>query len=306
MMNLWKFLSAATIGAFIWMSFCSSALACVLVNSAGPGMIEYDPTEEIAKTQLFDVIIQNTCETNGSLSPRSIELWFEDDIEPAPFAKVGGVPFSLQRLNREVLETPIRPLSSPIRLDLSEAQRAVQIEAILTPERRAQTGVRQVSLKWRSADAFGAVFEETLDVLIGIRASSGLGLALNGGVFSETLNFDELEPGERMSTNVIAKAGQPYTISLSSTYGDKLRRVETCGMPLDPTSDPAETIQYTARLDGRRVRQGRSFSQNRSSRAQIARTVHDLTIEIDPNLRPDRKRAGRYCDILTLSIQPRN
>ncbi|WP_299329607.1 hypothetical protein [Parasphingopyxis sp.] len=282
-----------------------SAEACVAVTTPGPGTVDYDPTALSPTIRSFQVTVQENCNRGADAGRQPVQIWFTDDIEPQPYGEVGGVPFNINRRARNLLTTPVAPVATPFTFAFTPGSEVLDFEIAFAPGMSATSGIRQISINWSTVDEFGNIITGSLPFPVAIQLRPSFSIRIAGGGRTRDLNFGRLGAGDVRSLDLQARATHPFRIEMDSTYGERLRRARPCGIRVGPPRDAADFINYSASLNGRPISSSTPYIDLSPSGS---RTVNfpalPFRVRIDPALDPTSKRAGRYCDVITLSIHP--
>jgi hypothetical protein len=282
-----------------------SAFACVNVTTAGPGTRPYDATATTAVYNGFRVSFTDVCP--GVPGTRSVSVWFVDDVDTATPTVIGNVPFRIQSNNG------IRYSFGPGEIVSQTLDRTfsgsdfVNFNFWLSPGRDAMAATRQIHMYWRTTDTAGAPIEGEQLVTIGLSIVPVFSLTLSAGGTGGLLDFGSLHGGAQLTTNVDIRSSNAFSIRATSQYSGVMRRVTTCGETLAQTGDSAEMVGYSATLNGIPISITTAFIDTRGDGASV-RSLNNVpfAVRVDPALDSSTKRAGTYCDVITLRIEPFN
>ncbi|MGB5336904.1 MAG: hypothetical protein WBN07_14895, partial [Woeseiaceae bacterium] len=228
--------------------FPAAANACVSVLPISGTTIQYDPTASAPTLRQIQFQIIEQCNDNPN-DTVPVRLFFSDDIEPQPFAEVGGVPFDIVRQARSLLQTPIQPLQAPLTVPV-RGTATVQIDLVLSPGIVAVNGNRQLTVNFTTPSTGPDTEVRSQLFTIELQALPVLSLRLADGRQNARLDFGVLQAGAVRSTILETQASVPYSVTFESTYDEMMRMADPCGVPLPATDDPRLSISYRALLDG--------------------------------------------------------
>lgn len=283
----------------------AAANACVNAVAAQPGTQAYDAAAAANGQQSFDVTFVDVCPALPA--PRNVEVWFTDDVDPGAPRMIGGVPFDIRQGGVSYLFAPGERVSQPYALSFAPPSATRSFAFILYPGYDASAATRQIRMHWSTTDANGDPVENEQVLTLGLSIVPLFSLQMSGGGNGSMLDFGVLQPGARLSAQLNVRTSSAFTITATSQYSGALRRASPCGAPLGPAGEEAELVHYSATLNGRAIDEATPYADTNGDGASV-RSIDGLPVEvtIDPALDPRTKRAGSYCDVLTLSIAPLN
>lgn len=282
-----------------------SAFACVEVRADQPGTSAYDATSQSINYRGFLVHFAQSAAA-GCTFPRSVSVWFVDDVEIATPKMIGGVPFSLDLQGATYLFGPGEAVARTYDVSVV-GPTDVPINYSLQPGYDATAATRQIRMRWSTTDAAGAPIEGEQILTIGLSIVPVFSLTLSASGAGGLLDFGSLHGGAQLITNIDIRSSNAFSIRATSQYAGVMRRVTTCGETLAQTGDPAEMVGYSATLNGMPISITTAFIDTRGDGTSV-RSLYNVpfAVSVDPALDPTGKRAGTYCDVITLRIEPFN
>jgi hypothetical protein len=297
---------------WLWLFFLTilhspqaSAHECLQLTTSGPGVVNYNPSDDRANVQSFRLNIRAVCEFDNESYQEPIEIWFESNENPPDYSFIGQVPFDIRHRGRSVLKTPEKAVLQPLVTSAAPQADTIELDFILSPGYRGRDDVRTISLKWRPAGTSQPPAAMETPVTIGVLPSQVARIALSDSSGIGRMDFGRLSAGQARTLDFQTLASSNFRLTLNSDYGGVLRRAEPCGAVMPPPTDAADSISYTVYLDGRQISDGQNIliSQQASGR-RMTRQQHALEVRIDDGFSPATTRAGRYCDVLKLTVEP--
>ena len=299
------------------MALPQAAVACTAITLLQqPPTINYDPFSGLPQSVNFTIRLTNTCVPGELAGSRAVSVWFSDEIDGLRDKKIGGVPFDIKRNAESVLYTAA-DTQPPSSLDaLSFDQNSISIgykdfDYILTipADQAAQSAKKSVRLRYRYQNESGTfmagpLLEVTLN--LEVKPSFDLRLADSTGLTGE-IDFGTFN-GSDATRELQLRIGatMPFKISMQSTQGSVLRRTSTCGVALAPTSDRAEQIDYRAFLGTQALSTSLAFSQDQTTLKETGQRINLPLKILVPSFNPLERRAGQYCDVIKLTIEPKS
>lgn len=276
--------------------------ACVRAVVTNAGTISYDPTDRNPILRPFQVRLEQICDRGGRANA---EITFEDSIEAPPYSVIGGVPFAIVRRGSNLLGSPLEANPSRLLFDFNAAGEVFEFEVMLLPGFVAQSSTREIELVMAYFDETGTRVEQRIPVPISINARPAFSLRVAGGQAQGIVDFGQLSAGLSREIVLGATGTGRYRIEMSSQYNMALRRASPCGVDMPPPLDAADLVPYRAFLNGVGLEKERAVTGRQIAiGARVAEDPLTLAITIDPQLVVEKKRAGRYCDVITLTIRP--
>jgi hypothetical protein len=254
--------------------------------------------------------------TSAELYPeRDVHVWFSDEVDGPRNKTIGGVAFDVTREAVSFLYTasdsqpPIRKdvLSYNLNTDLG-GYRDYSYTLTLPANQAAETATKTLFLKYRYLIANGSEVESSLEVPLNlqVKPSFDLRLADSGGTTGEIDLGTFSGTTATHSLQLKIGANVPYKISMQSTQGGVLRRTTMCGIKMAETTDPAERISYSASLDSQVISPLDPLLRDQTTLAQSGLRISLPFSVTVPSFNPIERRAGQYCDVITLKIEPKS
>jgi len=280
----------------------STVHACVSAVVTNAGTISYDPTDRSPILRPFQVRLERACDRGGRVNA---EITFQDSIEAPPYSIIGGVPFAIVRRGSNLLGSPLEANPSRLQFDFNAAGEVFEFEVMLLPGFVAQSSAREIELVLTYIDETGTRVEQRVPVPISISARPAFSLRVAGGQAQGIIDFGQLNAGATREIVIGATATGRYRIEMTSQYDMVLRRASPCGVDMPAPLDTADFVAYRAFLNGVGLQQERAIAGREIAiGARVAEDPLTLSVTIDPQLAIEKKRAGRYCDVITLTIRP--
>ena len=298
------------------MALPQAAVACTAITlPQQPPTINYDPFSGLPQSVNFTIRLTNTCGPGELAESRVVSVWFSDEIDGLRDKKIGGVSFDIKRNAESVLYTAaytqpplgLITLSYDPRSDLV-GHKDFDYTLNLPADEAAKSATKRVRLRYSYQNASGTFMEGNLEVPLNLQVkpsfdlrladSTGLTGEINLGTFSGTDATAELKL--RIGATV------PFKISMQSTQGSVLRRTSTCGIPSEPTSDRAEQIDYSASLGAQTLSTSLPFSREQTTLEETGQRINLPLKILVPGFNPIERRAGQFCDVIKLKIEPKN
>ncbi|MBI1404080.1 MAG: hypothetical protein GC147_12830 [Porphyrobacter sp.] len=278
------------------------AQACVSAIVTDTGAVPYDATAPSDTLRTFQVRITGTC---GQTAAFPVRIAFEDDVDLPPFEQVGGVPFAILRAGRNLLQSAASGVVAPFDVAIDPAGEVLEFQLQLAKGYVAETAIRPIELSVSYETGEGFVEEARFPMSVAIAAMPSFSLDLDGGFGTRQMDFGVLQPGESEDTVLGITATGPYRIDMSTEYGEKMRRADPCGIPLPAPRDAADFVPYSVTLGNAVLGEALGLDDPGPSIGSVlAKRAVPVRVTIDPGLQPQQVRAGRYCDVITLSIAP--
>ena len=292
-----------------------AALACTIITlPEQPPIINYDPFSGLPQSVNFKIRLSTTCSDLELSGIRVVNIWFSDEMDGLRDKTIGGVPFDIKR-NAESFLYAASDSQPPLRKDSLDYNLTVDLAGYrdysytisLPANMAAQTASKTLRLRYRYLNAGGAEVESSLDIPLNLQVSPSFDLRLadTDGTTGEIDlgTFDGTDVTRDLQLRVGATL--PFKISMQSTQGSVLRRTTTCGVASALTTDPAESIGYTASLGTQSLSATQSFTRDQATLAETNQRINlPLRVTV-PSFNPIERRAGQFCDVLTLRIEPK-
>ncbi len=307
-------LSVALAGAA--MALPQAAIACTAITlPQQPPTINYDPFSGLPQSVNFTIRLSNTCVSDALAEDRVVSVWFSDEMDMPLNKTIGGVSFDIKRNAESVLFTAAdtQPPFSLVTLSYDPRRDLVgyrDFDYVLTlpADQAAQSATKRVRLRYRYQNASGTLVEGSLEIPLNlqVKPSFDLRLADTGGLKGE-IDFGTFN-GSDATRELQLRIGAtvPFKISMQSTQGSVLRRTNTCGLASAPTLDPAEKIDYSAFLGTQALSTSMAFSQDQTTLKETGQRINLPLKILVPGFNPIERRAGQYCDVITLKIEPKS
>jgi len=293
-----------------------AAIACTAITlPQQPPTINYDPFSGLPQSVNFTIRLTNTCVSGELNENRVVSVWFSDDIDGLRDKKIGGVSFDIKRNAESVLYTAT-DTQPPFGLDalsfdptsISSGYKDFDYVLTVPADQAAQSASKSVRLHYRYQIASGTFMEGSLEVTLNleVKPSFDLRLADSTGLTGE-IDFGTFN-GSDATRELQLRIGatMPFKISMQSTQGSVLRRTSTCGLASAPTSDRAEQIDYTAFLGTQALSTSLAFSQDQTTLKETGQRINLPLKILVPSFNPLERRAGQYCDVIKLTIEPKS
>lgn len=298
------------------MALPQAASACTLITlQQSPATLNYDPFSGLPQSVNFSIRLTNACGPGVLNENRFVSVWFSDEIDVKRDKTIGGVLFDIKRNNESVLYTaadtqpPFGLITLPLDPnDASAGYKDFDYVLTLPAGQAAQSASKSVLLRYRYQNESHAVVEGRLEIPLNleVKPSFDLRLADTGGLTGEIDlgTFSGSDATRELRLRIGATV--PFKISMHSTQGNVLRRTSTCGLAAAPTSDRAEQIDYSAFLGAQALSTSVAFSREQTTLEETGQRI-DLPFKIlVPGFNPIERRAGQYCDVITLRIEPKS
>jgi len=293
-----------------------AAFACTLITlKEQPPTINYDPFSGLPQSVNFTIRLTNTCGPGVLDENRVVSVWFSDEIDGLRNKKIGGVSFDIKHNAESVLYTAsdTQPPSSLDALSFDPRNDLVgykDFDYVLTlpADQAAQSASKSVRLRYRYENENRTFMEGSLEVPLNlqVKPSFDLRLADTDGLTGE-INLGTFSGADaRAELRLRIGATVPFKISMLTTQGSVLRRTSTCGIPSAPSSDPAEQIDYSAFLGIQALSTTVPFSREQTTLEETGQRINLPFKILVPGFNPIERRAGQYCDVITLKIEPKN
>jgi hypothetical protein len=298
------------------MALPQAAVACTAITlPQQPPTINYDPFSGLPQSVNFTIRLTNTCGPGVLNENRVVSVWFSDEIDGLGDKKIGGVSFDIKRNAENVLYTAAdtQPPFSLVALSFdpsgaSSGHKDFDYVLTMPADQAAQSASKSVRLRYRYQNEGSAPLEGSLEIPLNLQVKPSFDLRLadrdgltgeiNLGTFSGTDATAELKL--RIGATV------PFKISMQSTQGSVLRRTSTCGIPSEPTSDRAEQIDYSASLGAQTLSTSLPFSREQTTLEETGQRINLPLKILVPGFNPIERRAGQFCDVIKLTIEPKN
>lgn len=276
--------------------------SCVAVAPSAVPTVSYDPFSQAIAGTIFSIDVNTSNCPDGS-NPGG-QIWFSDDAGLVPARlELGGMVLSLSYAGIELLSlggSAQEPGGNSIQSAQSGAQSfQVSIALPRTGSGGVRSESREFSIYYRFEDDR---IVRRLPLQLALKLAPSFEIVANGSG-QGTLDLGELAAGATGSLLVNARGTDKFRIEMQSQHGQTLRRVEGCGVPATGT-DPLETIDYTATLGGAPISIATPFVDISPRGEELFEKTLPLTVSISPGFKPEQKRAGRYCDVIRLTISP--
>ncbi len=292
-----KTISALAAAAFALVAFASSAEACLSVQPRQTGVMIYDPTSPYPHRERILVTIRAS-EGCGRTTEDGIGL-----IDIGFTRRLGD------GLALEVTDGGVNILSADHRFDRRRSydltgrrQATLEYDVIVPRGQKIDgRGVRldlvyaQADPSCRDAACRLVAREERTPLDFDIKLKSVATIALSGGGASGAVDFQTLQTNESRQVALEAVATTPFRVSFESQNAGVLL------LQGGERSRAEETVPYGLRLDGRAVGEGRPFR----GMAVTGTGGDPLKMMLEVTILDARaKRAGKYKDVLTITIEP--
>lgn len=272
---------------------------CVGVTISGVPTLTFDPFAVNHPGKSFDIIVAPT----GCPQGTTVEFWFRDDVPPPPNnRKLGDIPLELRYSGADYLSPPGNSNNVPnntfTRSATTNLTVPIDIALLPTGSSSAVSTTREFSLYYRSSDDSRTI--QRIPLVLSLSVTGSLQLSVNGSG-AAAINFGVLQPGAARSLMLTAKGTQPFAITMGSLYGQSMRRISTCGLPVTG-KDVLEAIDYSVSIGSKSVSIQTPYTDLSPSGGTMFEKLVPFTVTVDSALDPKGKRAGNYCDVITLKI----
>jgi hypothetical protein len=293
----------------------AAAEACSLVTlKRPPSVISYDPFSGLPQNVSFTVQISSLCSSDELAPVRRVKAWFSDETAGIGDRTLGGARMDIFRNGQSFLliSTDVQP---PFNADIltydahstGAGQQEFTYSIVLPANQVARSESKTIRMKYlyQLANASEVLGSLDIPLTLDVQQTFDLRLAAGGGTAGE-IDFGTFTGSDATrSLNLRVGATLPFKITMSSTQGNQLRRTNSCGLAAPRTADQAESIGYAASLDGQALTPNQPFTREQTSLTDVSQRV-DLPFSITvPGFNPIERRAGQYCDVITLRIEPR-
>lgn len=277
--------------------------SCAIVTVKAEPDLNYDPFGGRGGQDKLELLINRSGCRDREDQTAPIEIWFADDRHPSGGERrVGGVPIEIRAQGVNYLARGGSSSSGGVLSVGGSGERVVHFDVVTQPdEPGAFDQEREISVYYRSVGHQGQALR--LPVRLRLRLLPKFDLSANGSG-TAGMNFGTIEPGEEMALILRARGTQPFKIEMRSLYASHLRRVRVCGAPVS-ANDPLETIAYATSIGGQPVSPNADFTDRSVEAGKLFEQRLPLSVKVDPAFSSQRKRAGDYCDVISLRIVPR-
>ncbi len=309
--------------AGVAMALPQAAVACTAITlPQQPPTINYDPFSGLPQSVNFTIRLSNTCASGALAEDRMVSVWFSDEMDMPLNKTIGGVSFDIKHNNESVFYTAadtqppfsLDALSYDPRRDLV-GYRDFDYVLTLPSDQAAQSASKRVRLRYRYQNENRTLVEGNLEIPLTLQVkpsfdlrladSTGLTGEIDFGTFNGSDATRELQL--RIGATVPFKISMQSTqVSMLSPQGSVLRRTSTCGIRSEPTLDPAEQIDYRASLGGQTLSTSVPFSQEETTLKETGQRINLPLKILIPGFNPLERRAGQYCDVIKLTIEPKS
>lgn len=297
-----KRLSQLVLATVFACSFPGTAIAtCALVSVKFEPDLTYDPFGGRGAQSRLELFVTRTGCGPGE-ETRPIEIWFADDRQTAAGDRmIGGVPVEIRSQGINYLGRGGAGPAGNVLQAAGAGERTLQFDVSSEPDvASAFDEQRELSVYYRASGDPGPA--RRVPVMMRLRLLPKFDLSVNGGR-NANLNFGIIEPGEEMALLLRARGTQPFKIEMSSLYGSRMRRVKVCGEPIS-SHDPLEAIDVSLSIGGQFVTDRMSYRDTSVQSGKVFEQRLPFIAKIDPGFAPARKRAGDYCDVISLRVVP--
>jgi hypothetical protein len=308
------FTSLFSIACLLLLAVPNAASACTGLTLLGgnPPAIAYNPFSGSPATQTFTVQVTNICGPGVQPGQRSAQIWFVDDIPPAPYnRRLGGALYDITFASSSVLSDAGNPAPPKLTVVYAANQGGAQTNQqrtftiSLPASQSATTAQRQISMKWSYENENGLVVEQSVPINLATSVVSGVNISIAGtGATAGVVDFGTFS-GQAETRGLMLRVGatQAYRVRLETVQGGILRRTTQCGVAATTPAAPKEAIAYTATLGGSSLGELAPFvSPTGTVREGVLHDDLPLAISV-PAFDLASRRAGQFCDVLRLRVE---